>query len=374
MLALLAPLPLLFAAAPSSGADDEDGKPAVNAEESAVEPRAQSVPTAWKPGSGDADAARRALDAGLAYLARRQAETVDGSLPVGGTENAPMGITALGTLAFMAAGNSPGRGPYGDQVARGLDYLLEHTDLAPESPTFGYISTGNDKSRTHGHGFATLVLAQAHGMAPRRSGRIARALSAATGLIQRSQGAEGGWEYEPRAVAAHEGSVTICLVQALRAARNSGLTVDSGVIRRAEDYVVRLQKDDGTFRYELGDPRSTIALTAAGVSTLNMAGRYDDNVIRSAIDAIWSGLARQREDGERVRFPYYQRFYIAQAFWQLADTSHFARWFDEERPEMLRAQAPDGSWRGRTYGDCYATAMNCLVLAIPEGLLPIFQR
>ena len=26
------------------------------------------------------------------------------------------------------------------------------------------------------------------------------------------------------------------------------------------------------------------------------------------------------------------------------------------------------------YGDCYATAVNALVLALPDGLLPIFQR
>ena len=86
-------------------------------------------------------------------------------------------------------------------------------------------------------------------------------------------------------------------------------------------------------------------------------------------------VGRRTVDPERnVHFPYYRRLYIAQALWQLADTRQFEEWFASELPRMLRAQDEDGSWRDRTYGDCYATAMNCLVLALPEGLLPIFQR
>ena len=359
-------LPVVREWAPARVSDDR-------AEDDAAAAPGESTLGRGRLEPGLEDAADRALQAGLAYLARRQAEGVDGSFPSEAYENAPVGITALAALAFMAAGNSPGRGPYGKELARAIDYLLSKTDLAPESPTRGYIRAGNDKSRTHGHGFATLVLAEAHGMSPGRSQRVARALEAAVRLIERSQGAEGGWEYEPRAIAAHEGSVTVCLVQALRAARNSGIQVDVGVIRRAEDYVKRLQKDDGTFRYELGSPESTVALTAAAVSTLNMVGRYDGSVVQNAIDAIWSGMD-ESGNADEGRFPYYRRLYIAQAFWQLSDTSHFERWFEAEPPRLVRSQEADGSWRERSYGDCYATAINCLVLAIPEGLLPIFQR
>ena len=326
----------------------------------------------------DERAARRALDAGLAYLAERQGKTANGSFPTtDARERATLGVTALATLAMMAAGNSPERGPHGAQVTRAIDYLLDHVNLAPESREFGYISAGDDSSRTHGHGFATLALAQAHGMSPRRGNRadrLQRALAAAIRLIESSQGSEGGWEYEPRAVAAHEGSVTICHVQALRAARNSGLAVDGDVIRRAEDYVLRLQKSDGTFRYKLDMESSTIGLTAAAIATLNMAGRYDTSVIQSGIDAISSGLMLQADHKQRARWPYYQRLYIAQALWQLGDETQFERWFAQERTRILREQAEDGSWVDDMYGRSYATAMNCLVLAIPEGLLPIFQR
>ncbi len=324
-------------------------------------------------------ALRRSIDTGLAYLAARAAESVDGSFPVDDArdrDQAPLGVTALSTLAFLAAGHSPGRGPHGATVARAVDYLLDHADLAPESSTYGYISTSGDVlSRTHGHGYATLALAQAHGMAPERSERIQRTLVAAVRCIEQSQGTEGGWYYEPRFTAEHEGSVTICLVQALRAAQNAGVQVDSKVIERAEDYVVRLQNPDGLFRYRLAPgEKASLALTAAGVTTLNMAGRYGGPVLRNAIDAISTGLVRQEEQGERPDFPYYQRFYLAQALWQLDDPSLFERWFEAEERRILSSQDSNGSWDDRRFGRCYATATNCLVLAMSEGVLPIFQR
>src|SRR5262249_18758855 len=155
----------------------------------------------------------------------------------------------------------------------------------------GFISVQRDAvSQMHGHGYATLALAEAYGMSS-GSERIKEALVAAVARIQESQGSEGGWFYTPTPNAKHEGSVTTCLVQALGAARVAGIRVDGAVIRRAEDYVRRLQTDSGLFCYTLGDrEHATIALTAAAVATLNATGTYDDPVIHSAVDAIWSGL------------------------------------------------------------------------------------
>ncbi|MEM7308841.1 MAG: prenyltransferase/squalene oxidase repeat-containing protein [Planctomycetota bacterium] len=319
------------------------------------------------------DARRQAVDKGLAFLARAQAENQDGSFPRGkATEWAPIGVASLGALAFMAGGNSPGRGPYGRETELVVEYLLAHADLAEGSKQLGYISNQGDQlSRMHGHGFATLALTQAYGMAPRNP-RLERALAAAVDVIERSQSPEGGWHYAPRPVN-HEGSVTICLVQALRAAHNAGIHVDRGVIARAEDYVLALKNEAGLFRYQLDRQDASISLTAAAITTLNMAGRYDGAVIRESVDAIWSGLELRRQSGNQSKFPHYERLYLAQAFWQLSDPTDFERWYAEETPRVLRTQRTDGSWSSR-YGASYATAVNVLVLALPDGLLPIFQR
>ena len=326
-------------------------------------------------------AARGALDRGLAWLAARQAEQPDGSLP----GPAPIAVTALGALAYMSAGSTPERGPHGRELARAIDYLLDNTDLDEDSETFGYISTsGDSSSKTHGHGFAALALAEAYSMSPRsaRGARIERALRAAVRRIEDSQGIEGGWYYSPLRVSDHEGSVTICLVQALRAARNAGVRVDGSVIVRAVDYVKRLQNEDGAFRYGLGVDRVSVALTAAGISTLNATGTYSGPEVGSGYDYVARELvAREPLRNSRLKappHPYYERLYLAQALWQHPDPEVFADWATEEEQRMIVAQELDdagrGYWQHERYGNCYATAMNCLVLALPEGLLPIFQR
>jgi hypothetical protein len=366
---LPAVLPAFLALAPflDLGRPDDEGKQA---------PRPAQAPAVEIPRESlTSPATEHAVEAGLAYLAGLQARSGDGSFAVTDAEEyAPLGISALATLAFLASGNAPGRGPHGEVVARALEYFLLHADLAPESSQRGFISAQGDRlSRTHGHGFAALVLAEAYGMS-HGSERVRAALVAAVERIEASQGAEGGWEYEAYATANHEGSVTICLVQALRAARDAGIQVDDRVVRKAEDYVRRLQAKSGLFAYTLGDGRTSVALTAAAICTLNSAGRYDDSVIQSAVDAIWSALSLQAEKGKPADFPEYERLYLAQAFWQLSDTSHFRRWFADERERILRTQDADGSWKSPRFGSAYATAVNCLVLSLPDAALPIFQR
>ncbi len=321
--------------------------------------------------------ARRALERSLAWLAHSQAETGDGSFPRGVGEDleyAPVAITALGTLALMAGGSSPSQGPHHKAVARAVDYLLLHTDLSPASPTRGFISAGGDEtSLMHGHGFATLALAEALGMSPKGT-RIRAALEAAVALIQRTQGSAGGWFYKPKRQSEHEGSLTVCMLQALRAAREAGVAVDAKIIARAVGYLEKSQLEDGSFAYQIGSSRSSVALTAAAISSLNATGEYGGKAIARGVDAIFKGLAQRDEDGETSRFPFYERLYLAQAFWQHQDTALFRRWYPDAEKLMLRTQDQNGSWFDPRFGRAYATAMNALVLAMPDSLLPAFQR
>jgi len=336
---------------------------------------------------GDAGAVRAAIARGLDFLAARQAEEVDGSFPpTGAMKTAPVAIAALASLAFMSAGSGLDRGPHGGELSRAIDYLLNLVDREPTSRQRGYISENRDvTSQTHGHGFAALALAEAFAVSPNssRGARLAEAVELAVRCIENSQGFEGGWYYEPTRGLQHEGSVTICLIQALRAAKGAGIRVDPAVIAKAVDYVERSQKEDGSFRYALGMDRTSVALTAAAISTLNATGQYHGSRIAQGYDYIQREL-RARENApdtkdllridEGVRFPYYERLYLAQAFWQNADRSVFDSWARLERRAVLRAQRRDGSWKGKIFGDCYATAMNILFLALPDRLLPIFQR
>lgn len=322
---------------------------------------------------------QEALERGLEFLAAQQEPRRDGSFPAGdGDSHSPVGVTSLAALAFMAGGNPPGRGPYGKVVDRAVDYLLAHVTPAGNE-NVGYITAANDRqSRTHGHGLGTLALSQAYNMSPDsiRGRRTAAALEAAVARIEVSQGSEGGWYYDPQRSVEHEGSVTVCLVQGLRAAHNAGIHVDTSVIARAVDYVQRLQDERGGFKYGLHDDKTTVALTAACLSTLHATGIYDGKAVELGYEYVWREIAA-RESGQASpipAFPYYERFYLSQALWQHRDTKIFSDWAREETKRVLTSQRKDGSWGDRRYGTSYATAMNCLFLALPDGLLPIFQR
>lgn len=350
----------------------------------------RAEPGASAPLARDEEAARAALQRALAFLAAESRRGDDGSLPTADARfAAPVAVTALAALAWMSAGNTPARGPQGTELATAIDWLVAHTDLADPRLATGYVSSSSDLvSRMHGHGFATLALAQAWCMSPAsaRGARLSAALEASVRCIERGQGIEGGWWYQPQKGLNHEGSITIAAVQALRAAREAGLRVEPLVIARAIDYVARSQKEDGSFRYALGDEHTSVALTAAAISTLNAAGKYDGAPLKNGYDflvrelaareqaGVWGADASDPKDGQHVSCPYYERLYLAQAFWQALDRSLFETWYGRERLRVLGSQEPDGGWKDERYGRCYATAMNALFLALPDGLLPMFQR
>src|SRR5208337_3873735 len=156
-----------------------------------------------------------AIQSGLAWLAKSQ--NADGSFGTG-TYRGNIAVTSLAGLAFMSAGSSPGRGPHGSQIDKALAFVMENT-----SPS-GFIAVAS--SSTHGpmysHGFGTLFLAEAYGMTHRPE--IREKLQKAVRLIIDTQNNEGGWRYQPVRRDA-DLSVTICQINALRAARNAGLYV-----------------------------------------------------------------------------------------------------------------------------------------------------
>jgi len=156
-------------------------------------------------------ATRAAIDRGLSFLARQQSS--DGSFR-GGAYNRNAAIVSLAGMAFMSCGSTPGRGPYGVEVRRCVDFIMS---LAKPS---GFI-VSPAASQSHGpmyeHGFATMFLAEAYGMSLRTD--IREALVKAVRRIRDTQNAEGGWRYKMERGDA-DISVTVAQVMALRAARN----------------------------------------------------------------------------------------------------------------------------------------------------------
>ncbi len=304
-----------------------------------------------------------AVKLGFEYLKSQQ--NADGSFGRG-RYGRHVGITSLCAIAFMADGNLPDRGPYGEQVRKALEFVLAH---AQET---GLLAADTSHGPMYGHGFAALFLGEIYGQTPNDK-RVRDALVKSIDLIIGTQNEEGGWRYHPVPYDA-DISVTICQIMALRSARNAGIKVPKTTIDRAVKYVRECQNADGGFRYMRHTGGSAWPRTAAGVASLFYAGIYEDDSIDRGLDYLMR-VALPGRAGRLSGQPhyYYGQYYSVQAMY-LAGGEYWSRWWPAVREELLRKQSSNGGWLDHHAGGAYATAMSLIVLQMPKRYLPIFQK
>ncbi|MEX0819231.1 MAG: prenyltransferase/squalene oxidase repeat-containing protein [Pirellulaceae bacterium] len=304
---------------------------------------------------------RRAVDAGLAFLATRQTE--EGSFGVG-TYQSNLAVCGLCGMAFLSAGSLPGRGKYGRQLHGCIDYILAN------GRDSGFIQTGESNTRgpMYEHGFATLFLAEVYGTSSKPD--LRQKLAKAVKLIINTQNDEGGWRYEPRRDDA-DISVTVCQVMALRAAHNAGVFVPKSTIDRAIAYVQRCQNDDGGFAYMASVPgESRFPRSAAALVAMYNAGIYEGEVLTRGLEYVMQFPPNQ--DGRDGQYYFYAHYYAVQAMWQ-AGGRYWNAWYPAIRDALLSEQRNNGAWSDAISAE-YGTAMACLILRMPESYLPIFER
>lgn len=305
---------------------------------------------------------RTAVNKGLAYLETRQTE--DGSFGIGPYRN-NLAVCGLCGMAFLSAGNLPGRGTYGRQLNGCIDYVLAN---ARES---GFIQTGESNTRgpMYEHGFATLFLAEAYGTSPKPG--LRQKLAKAVQLIINTQNDEGGWRYEPRRDEA-DLSVTVCQVMALRAAHNTGVFVPKATIDRAIDYVERCQNDDGGFAYMANTPgESRFPRSAAALVAMYNAGIQEGDVLTNGLEYVIQ-FPPGHDGRDNRQYYFYGHYYAVQAMWH-AGGRYWNAWYPAIRKALLSEQRPEGGWADAISSE-YGTAMACLILQMPESYLPIFER
>ena len=335
----------------------------------AAEKPAKPAPKPGRPSQIIGDeitlAQQQAVEKGLRHLADRQAK--NGSFGAGyGSSAGHAGITALAGIAFMSAGNMPGRGKYGENVQRALDYVLANCQES------GLIASDNSHGSMYGHGFATLFLGEVYGMT--QNEEVKEKLQKAVRLIERTQNREGGWRYTPAPNDA-DISVTICEVMGLRAARDAGIKVEKGVVDMAIQYVRRCQNPDGGFAYMAGQGSgSGFARSAAGVASLYYAGVFEGNDIKRGLEYLkqFTGPNARTNSGGMDGMYFYGHYYASQAMF-LASGDYWAAYYPMIRDQLVsRQNKTDGSWSGEA-GTDYATAMALIILQMPNRYLPVFH-
>jgi len=313
-----------------------------------------------------------AVERGLAYLAGRQARNggYGAGMAYGGGQGGHAGITGLAGLAFMAAGNLPSRGKYGENVQKLLEFLLASTQES------GLISSDQSHGVMYGHGFALLFLAEVYGMSP--DDQVKEKLQKAVQLTMKTQNKEGGWRYQPWPYDA-DISVTITQIMGLRAARDAGIKVEEQVMVKALEYIKRCQNKDGGFSYMAnqggGMGGSGFARTGAGLASLYY-GRIKASDFAQEIE---SGLKYMRNftpgKGGAVDAEghfYYGHYYAVQAMF-MAGGDYWANWYPSIRDVLIQRQnKQNGGWSGEA-GEDYATAMALIILQMPNRYLPVYH-
>jgi prenyltransferase beta subunit len=304
-----------------------------------------------------------AVARGLEYL--KNIQNSDGSFGRG-KFGRHAGITSLAALAFMADGHLPGRGKYGEVVAKALEFVLASTTET------GLLAAEATHGPMYGHGFAALFLGEIYGMNP-DDDRVRDALTRAVQLIVNSQNDEGGWRYNPVPYDA-DVSVTICQIMALRSARNAGVKVPKETIDAAVKYVRACQNADGGFRYMLDTGGSAWPRTAAGVASLFYAGIYQDDAIDRGLDYLKREAMPTGNGGPLGQAHYFYGHYYAVQAMYLAGGERWSEWWPAIRGELLARQESNGAWNDHQAGDAYGSAMALIILQMPKRYLPIFQK
>jgi hypothetical protein len=205
---------------------------------------------------------------------------------------------------------------------------------------------------------------------------------AAVQFMQQAQNEKGAWRYQPFTVES-DLSVTVCQVQALRAARGAGIPVAKSTIDRVVQYVrdSKITDDEdagGLFYYKIygrgASSKTSFAINAAAVTTLHSAGLYDEHEYGRALDYVAQDYPRMSSRYADHYMYWYGNYYAAQALF----TEGGPRWknyWTRLRDDLLERQQSDGRWLNPVGpGDAFGTAVACLLLRLPAQYLPIFQR
>ncbi|MGH9362922.1 MAG: prenyltransferase/squalene oxidase repeat-containing protein, partial [Thermoanaerobaculia bacterium] len=239
----------------------------------------------------------------------------------------------------------------------------------------------DERRPMYGHAFSMMFLAQVLGgeESLERQEEIRAALRQAVDLTIRAQSDRGGWYYYPR-TQSDEGTLTVTMMQGLRACKDAGIHVPREVIEQGIRYIEASVNPDGGVRYRSTRTNAVReGVTCASVVALWSAGRYEnDPLLRKIRDYMDRNIRAQWNAYEEDHGTYIQ-FYLSQARFLLGGS----RWRDYYRTEsrlLVGDQEANGSWltleeRSRHgVGEVYSTSIALIVLQLPYNRLPVFQR
>ena len=308
----------------------------------------------------------------------------------------PVSNTGLAVLAYLAHGETPGKGEFGQTVETALDYLINvQTGDGDETRFRG--ADGNEYAFL----IATYALAEAYGMTQNPNAKIA----AMKGLerIVRNQSLTGGWDYKLNKTSTRDDmSFAGWALQALKAGKMAGLHPEGldECIKKAMKCLATRNFRGGGFGYTAGgDPTG---LTATGCLAMQLLGFGERPEVKAALDYMREWRPAFDKDKMAAQSPgacpQYYCYYAAQCKYQAgmkqgatpADLQAWQEWnaaMKQLYPKSIitpeeTVEGPDGKPRQIGYwtnadahgsGDTMATCLCALQLMVYYRYLPTTQ-
>jgi hypothetical protein len=303
------------------------------------------------------------------------------------------GMTGMALLCYLGRCETPESPFYGDNVMKGIMYLLE----LQKKNQYGYF-TENPKviGAAYEHGIATYALGEMYTLARLGSKSLPgmrEAFEKGLKLVIDAQNENGSWGYytskhletgKPQAQT--DLSVTGWQYQALKAGKNTGLKLPGlhSAIDKATAYIETTQTKDGGFGAGDRDKHyNQWSLSGAGILGLQTLAKNKTRAVDNGIKFLHDFIAAEPLDWNK-NCNLYCWYYYTQAFFQKGGDDW--KFYNEQLlPQILNNQAPDGSWKperanfdaasaGNKEGGVYKTALCTLQLEVYYRYLKVADR
>lgn len=290
--------------------------------------------------------------------------------------------TGLALLVFLGDGNTTLEGPYRDQVARGIGWLVDQQD-----PRTGLIGARSSAAFMYDHAIATQALCEAYYFS--ESPGLMLAAQAAVYFILRARNPYGAWRYVEPPNGENDTSVTGWMVLALQAAKDAKLKLDHDAFTGALNWIHEVtEPSTGRVGYDavgnryrpvkrVNDQFSKTrgeAMTAVGLLCRIFLGQDPKQtpVMIAHADLIARKLPVWNDDPSQEAGPdFYYWYYGSHAMHQMGG-DYWKTWSKALYSALVTSQCRDGdakgSWNpqvdpwGFAGGRVYTTAMALLAL------------
>jgi hypothetical protein len=308
----------------------------------------------------------------------------------GGTGDHDTGLTGLALLAFLGFGCTDDKPvEFSQTIDRSIKWLVSRQIKSGKA-------AGRFHTNLYNHGIATMALAEAAAMMPKR--RDAR-VAAQGGLnyIVRMQPSHGSFSYtgpgapapRPDKPSSADVSVTGFQIQAIKAAQVAELNVPKQAIERTQRFLtICMNRQTGGVPYRINptkgsqgrtDLRST--MTAATLAGRLFMGERNTSP-RAKLQANFLMANNRMKTAAQRASNVYEIYYISLAMFNMGG-EYWRAWnpaFNNAlRAKQVKSGPEAGSWpiQGMVYSDhagrVYTTAMACMALEVYFRFLPTYR-